>query len=388
MQDRSLRLSIQGYFRTHNCNSGALKSNIGHLEGASGIAGIIKTVLVLEKGIIPPNTNFEKLNPRIRADLLNLEFPQKSIPWPTEGLRRASVNSFGFGGSNAHAVLDDAQSVLAAYGLQAHHSTSVSPKVTFSSNGAVAARSVDRSNGTNGANGTANGVHDHSGLPHINGSTSAYTNFSVNRPTNDHVNGNGNSNSYTISHSKKGAPELLMWSAADKESVSRIVTDYAHFHSKHASSVSKDPNYLHHLSYTLSLRRTRHAWRSFAVVQSADKLGDLAQLATTPIRVGKEGGIVFAFTGQGAQYAGMGRDLLQWPVFRKTLMEFNAVLEKLGCEWTVLGGYSLTIRLKVYELLLRNNRIRRHRRWRQDRRTRTEPALVHCGSNRFGGAPS
>jgi acyl transferase domain-containing protein len=70
MQDISLGLFFRGNFRTHNCNSGALKSNIGHLEGASGIAGIIKTVLVLEKGIIPPNTNFEKLNPRIRADLL------------------------------------------------------------------------------------------------------------------------------------------------------------------------------------------------------------------------------------------------------------------------------------------------------------------------------
>jgi acyl transferase domain-containing protein/NADPH:quinone reductase-like Zn-dependent oxidoreductase len=388
MQDRSLRLSTRGNLRTHNCNSGALKSNIGHLEGASGIAGLIKTVLVLEKGIIPPNTNFEKLNPRIRADLLNLEFPTESILWPAEGLRRASVNSFGFGGSNAHAVLDDAQSVLVAYGLQAHHSTSVSLKVTSSSNGAVAARSVDRSNGPNGVNGTTSGMNGHSNLPHINGSANGSTNGSVNGHTNGHVNGNGNRNGHNISHSKKGAPKLLMWSAADKESVSRIVSDYANFHSEHASSVSEDPDYLHHLSYTLSLRRTRHAWRSFAVVQSADRLGDLAQLATTPIRVGKEGGIIFAFTGQGAQYAGMGRDLLQWPVFRETLMEFNAVLEKLGCEWTVLGGYFPTIWSKIHELLLRDHRIRRHRRWRQNWRTRTEPALVYCGSNRFGGAPA
>lgn len=338
MQDISLGLFFRGNFRTHNCNSGALKSNIGHLEGASGIAGIIKTVLVLEKGIIPPNTNFEKLNPRIRADLLSLEFPTKSIPWPTEGLRRASVNSFGFGGSNAHAVLDDAQSVLVAYGLQAHHSTSVSPKVTSSGNDNVAARSVDISSGPNGMNDATNRVNGHSSPPHMNGSSNGHTNGSVDRHINDHVNGNGNSNGHTVIHSKKGAPELLMWSAADKESVSRIVSDYANFHSEHASSVSEDPDYLHHLSYTLSLRRTRHAWQSFAVVPSADKLGNLAQLATTPIRVGKEGGIVFAFTGQGAQYAGMGRDLLQWPVFRNTLMEFNNVLKKLECEWSVLGG--------------------------------------------------
>ena len=53
--------------------SGALKSNIGHLEGGAGIAGLIKTILVLERGIIPPNANFEKLNPRIDAAALNIK---------------------------------------------------------------------------------------------------------------------------------------------------------------------------------------------------------------------------------------------------------------------------------------------------------------------------
>lgn len=53
--------------------SGAVKSNLGHLEGSSGIAGIIKTVLTLEKAVIPPNTNFERLNPRIDAEFLNLK---------------------------------------------------------------------------------------------------------------------------------------------------------------------------------------------------------------------------------------------------------------------------------------------------------------------------
>ena len=53
--------------------SGAVKSNLGHLEGSSGVAGLIKTILVLEKGVIPPNANFEHLNPKIDAEFLNLK---------------------------------------------------------------------------------------------------------------------------------------------------------------------------------------------------------------------------------------------------------------------------------------------------------------------------
>ena len=56
--------------------SGAVKSNLGHLEGASGIAGLIKTIMVLEKGVIPPNTNFERLNPKIDANFLNIKVGQ------------------------------------------------------------------------------------------------------------------------------------------------------------------------------------------------------------------------------------------------------------------------------------------------------------------------
>ncbi|KKY29358.1 putative polyketide [Diaporthe ampelina] len=76
---------------------GAVKSNVGHLEGASGLAGVVKTILALEKGIIPPNANFESLNPQIDADFFNLRFPVEHVAWPAsaEGIRRASVNSFG-----------------------------------------------------------------------------------------------------------------------------------------------------------------------------------------------------------------------------------------------------------------------------------------------------
>lgn len=54
---------------------GSVKANIGHIEGGSGLAAIVKAILVLEKGIIPPNALFEKLNPSIDADIYNLQVP-------------------------------------------------------------------------------------------------------------------------------------------------------------------------------------------------------------------------------------------------------------------------------------------------------------------------
>ncbi|KAF2158513.1 hypothetical protein M409DRAFT_71605 [Zasmidium cellare ATCC 36951] len=106
---------------------GSVKSNIRHLEGASGVAGVIKTILALEAGIIPSNSNFERLNPKIDADFLNIKVAEDATPWPTKGLRRASVASFGFGGANSHIILDDAYNFLRLNGLTGIHNTAVKP---------------------------------------------------------------------------------------------------------------------------------------------------------------------------------------------------------------------------------------------------------------------
>lgn len=78
---------------------GTVKPNIGHLEAGAGMAGMIKTVLALEAGVIPPNVNFLNPNPKLRLDEFNFKVPTQPTPWPTSGLRRASVNSFGYGGT-------------------------------------------------------------------------------------------------------------------------------------------------------------------------------------------------------------------------------------------------------------------------------------------------
>lgn len=107
---------------------GSVKSNVGHLEGTSGIAGVIKTVLALERGAIPAVAEFKSVNERLRMADWNLEVPTRLTPWPTDGLRRASINSFGYGGSNAHVIIDDAMNYLK--GMYTHFSSIIDSSKT------------------------------------------------------------------------------------------------------------------------------------------------------------------------------------------------------------------------------------------------------------------
>lgn len=85
---------------------GSIKSNIGHLESASALAGIIKTIECLERGTIPAQMHFENPSPKI--DFTDVKVPVSITDWPQTRCesRRAVVNSFGAGGTNGHAVLE------------------------------------------------------------------------------------------------------------------------------------------------------------------------------------------------------------------------------------------------------------------------------------------
>ncbi|WP_280922393.1 type I polyketide synthase [Streptomyces anulatus] len=90
------------------CALGSVKTNLGHLEPAAGITGLIKTVLCLQHSIIPPNLHFTDWNPAITADPTRLFIPLESMPWPAkEPVRLAAVSSFGFSGTNAHVILQE-----------------------------------------------------------------------------------------------------------------------------------------------------------------------------------------------------------------------------------------------------------------------------------------
>ncbi|MFI8436072.1 amino acid adenylation domain-containing protein [Streptomyces sp. NPDC079020] len=91
------------------CYVGSVKTNIGHTESAAGIAGLIKTALSLEHRVIPPHINLEHINPAIDLAAAPFDIPTRLTEWPEhEGPARAGVNSFGFGGTNAHVVLEEA----------------------------------------------------------------------------------------------------------------------------------------------------------------------------------------------------------------------------------------------------------------------------------------
>jgi len=93
------------------CRVGSVKTNLGHLEAAAGVAGLIKVALAMRHQTIPPHLHFTRLNPLISLDQTCLVIGRNACPWPS-GLvpRFAGVSSFGFGGTNAHIVLEEAPS--------------------------------------------------------------------------------------------------------------------------------------------------------------------------------------------------------------------------------------------------------------------------------------
>ncbi|KAG9187092.1 hypothetical protein G6011_04963 [Alternaria panax] len=251
---------------------GSVKTNMGHLEGASGIAGLIKAILSVEKGVIAPNLWFERGNPAIDFENWRVEVPTEPKEWPLDGLRRASVNSFGYGGTNAHVIIDDAH-----HYLQRHR------------------RLVGRRRNDSG----------------------------FVSPVSDKF------------FSDAPRSRLFLQSANDERSLRQVGQDL----SKHlrGQSLFSEDQLLDDLAYTLCERRSQLSHISAIVATNkADleiKLQNVRPISTsaaTPPRIG------FIFTGQGAQWWGMGRELLRYPVFRKSLQRCESAITGIGAEWSLM----------------------------------------------------
>ena len=91
------------------CRIGSVKTNVGHLDAAAGVAGLIKVVLSLQHKTLPPSLNFSRANPQIDFESCPFEVNDSLTHWPNKsGPRRAGVSSFGMGGTNAHIILEEA----------------------------------------------------------------------------------------------------------------------------------------------------------------------------------------------------------------------------------------------------------------------------------------
>ncbi|MCJ1384548.1 hypothetical protein MMC17_007665 [Xylographa soralifera] len=105
---------------------GSIKSKIGHSEAAAGLSGVFKGILAIEHGVIPGNPTFETPNPKINFEQLRIRATRTAIPWPSSDFRRASVNSFGYGGTNSHVILDELKTLRPEQTVS-HVSSYISP---------------------------------------------------------------------------------------------------------------------------------------------------------------------------------------------------------------------------------------------------------------------
>ncbi|HLP88083.1 MAG TPA: SDR family NAD(P)-dependent oxidoreductase [Nostocaceae cyanobacterium] len=110
---QAFRASTQ---KTGFCAIGSLKTNIGHLDAAAGVAGLIKTVLALKHKQIPPSLHFQRPNPQLNLPDSPFYVNNQLTNWETKQPRRAGVSSFGVGGTNAHVILEEAPTMTASPG--------------------------------------------------------------------------------------------------------------------------------------------------------------------------------------------------------------------------------------------------------------------------------
>jgi acyl transferase domain-containing protein len=282
---------------------GSVKSNIGHLEGASGLVQLVKAVMMLEEGQIPPFIWYEKPNPRIPMEKWNLAVPTELMGWPAPGFRRISINSFGYGGTNAHCIVDDAYHYLKMHRLRGNQNMRnhyAAPESSLNSH--IDLRfDPDRSRppGPRRVECQAPGCKP---LIHPCG------------PCKNGI----------------GGGKLLVLTSHEQAGIARMAQCYREYLSGKLGKVGKlgadptvDRKLLDTFARTLGTRRSVFAWKSFVIAGTcADAVTRLDKLTVSPERsaASKEiPKIGLVFTGQGAQWYAMGRALYSHPVFRESL---------------------------------------------------------------------
>ncbi|KAI9736149.1 MAG: Type I Iterative PKS [Cirrosporium novae-zelandiae] len=240
---------------------GSIKTNLGHLEGSSGVAAVIKTTLALEKGLIPPNINFEEPNSRIPMEDWKIKIPLEPLPWPSTEVRRASINNFGYGGSNVHVILESTETYLKSHGLSI------------------------------------------------------------------------NSASQPLPADEIARKKIATFTANDETACKNIAANVATYLKAHADCGT---DLLDNLTFTLNQKRSTFPFRmAFATSSVADLTEKLEAKNLKVVRASKEPKLAFVFTGQGAQWATMGHELMDFEPFKASMIKADQCLKSLGCTWSL-----------------------------------------------------
>ena len=222
---------------------------------------------MLENDAILPNIHFDKPSPRIPFNNWKIRVPTELLPWPTDSIRRVSVNSFGYGGTNAHVIIDGPNGLRPKQRLQ---------------------RNL--------------------------------------RPA-------------EIGPTNPKKQRLFVFSAHDEAALKRMQSQYEE-HLSTLDSETEEDAYLDNLSFTLAQRRSRLNWKTCVLSSTIKELhGAISSSALKPIRSSGKPRIAFVFTGQGAQWARMGLELMSYPIFKESLLAAGSYLESLGSEWSVMEEF-------------------------------------------------
>lgn len=258
--------------RNRPLHIGSVKTSLGHTEAASGIAALVKVVLAMEKGQIPLNVNFEKPNPKLKLDEWGLKVVTELESWPAANgeTRRASINNFGYGGTNSHVILEDARPFL----------------------------------------------------PQSSARTKTGKGSGLKR-------------------------EVLIMYGRDEQACQRMVSAVKEYLQARTSSTDDPERLMQNLAWTLGMHRTRFpsGWVSTHTVQWSGNENVLEQVIRCmdapqfkPVRLpgDKVPRIGMVFTGQGAQWHAMARELIEaYPLFRSTLQEAEDHLVEFGANWSL-----------------------------------------------------
>jgi acyl transferase domain-containing protein/SAM-dependent methyltransferase len=281
---------------------------------------VIKGTLILESGIIPPNVNFEKVNPKIPLKKWNLQFPVKPVPWPTPDIRRISINSFGVGGTNAHVILDDAYSFLSSLQIDAAHNTRENVPSQDEIDELVRNLNASVSDDSTGTEESV-AMSSAGPPPTVNGATHAKSET------------NGLTNGIHTDKNTSAIPRLITLTAFDEAGVQRVATAQAEYlQTIERSNELNEQDFVDHFAYTIS-KRSQFPWKSFALAGSLSEAIRSLQALPKPIRARNVPRIGFIFTGQGAQWYAMGRELLSYPVFERSIADASSYMQSIGSPW-------------------------------------------------------